>query len=381
MKIYYINNTRLPTERAHGLQIMKTCQALADKGVFLELIIPRRFNKIKENPFDYYGIKSSFKIKKIFSLDITFLGKLLGKTAFLSQSASFAKIAFLFVFLKVKKSDIIYSRHFFTLLFVSFLDRKFIYEMHTFPKKYFWHKRVFKKSFGIVAITNGLKNKLVEKGIPENKILVLPDGVDLNHFNINLSKADCRQKVNLPIDKKVILYSGHLYNWKGGQTLAKAAGFFGNDYLFVFVGGTKEDIKRFKKRISAFKNIMLVGHQLHKSIPYWLKAADLLVLPNSGKMNISKYWTSPMKMFEYMVSKRPITASDLPSIREVLNENNAFLVKPDNEKSLAEGIKYCLNNLDFSEKISEQAFKDVQKYSWDKRAEKFLSFIKKETKK
>jgi glycosyltransferase involved in cell wall biosynthesis len=85
-----------------------------------------------------------------------------------------------------------------------------------------------------------------------------------------------------------------------------------------------------------------------------------------------------MKMFEYMASQRPIVASDLPSIREVLSENNAVLIEPDNPQSLAEGIKKALTDKELSQRISQQTQTDVEEYTWDKRAQKILEFIKNE---
>ena len=76
-----------------------------------------------------------------------------------------------------------------------------------------------------------------------------------------------------------------------------------------------------------------------------------------------------------MASKKPIVASDLSSLREVLNEKNAIFAKPDNSESFARAIDYLLKNPDFSAKIAEQAFLDVQDYTWEKRAEKILSFL------
>ncbi|MFH1997247.1 MAG: glycosyltransferase, partial [Patescibacteria group bacterium] len=67
--------------------------------------------------------------------------------------------------------------------------------------------------------------------------------------------------------------------------------------------------------------------------------------------------------------------SDLPSIREILNENNSVLVQPDNPEALANGIKQVLQNSDLADRISKQAFVDVQNYTWEKRAEKILKFI------
>ena len=57
MKLIYITNARITTEKAHGIQIMKTCEVFSNAGMKVLLIIPRRFNWIKKDPFDYYGIK------------------------------------------------------------------------------------------------------------------------------------------------------------------------------------------------------------------------------------------------------------------------------------------------------------------------------------
>ena len=142
------------------------------------------------------------------------------------------------------------------------------------------------------------------------------------------------------------------------------------DFLFVFVGGTKEDIEEFKVKCSNVRNVRIVGHRPYQEIPYWLKSADVLVLPNSGKEEISRHWTSPMKMFEYMAAGRPIVASNLPSIREILNEENAILVEPDNPEALAWGVKEALQNSQLSDKISTRAFEEVKKYTWQERAKK-----------
>ncbi|MCH7883412.1 hypothetical protein IIA95_03290, partial [Patescibacteria group bacterium] len=76
MKLIYIANARIPTEKAHGIQIMKTCEAFADNGAEIELVVPWRFNPIKNDPFEYYDVKRVFKIVKIPSLDLTAFGKI-----------------------------------------------------------------------------------------------------------------------------------------------------------------------------------------------------------------------------------------------------------------------------------------------------------------
>ena len=68
-KLVYIANARIPTEKAHGIQIMKMCEAFSAQVVDVELVLPRRLNRIKENPFDYYGVKKNFKITKLPTID------------------------------------------------------------------------------------------------------------------------------------------------------------------------------------------------------------------------------------------------------------------------------------------------------------------------
>ena len=76
-----------------------------------------------------------------------------------------------------------------------------------------------------------------------------------------------------------------------------------------------------------------------------------------------------------MAVGRPIIASDLPSIREVLNESNAILIKPADPKELSSAIKKLADDKEFAKKISTGALIDIQKYTWNIRAEKILGFI------
>ena len=118
-----------------------------------------------------------------------------------------------------------------------------------------------------------------------------------------------------------------------------------------------------------------MGHKDYALMPYYLGSADCLVLTGTQASETSQKYTSPMKMFEYMASQKPIVASELPSFKEVLNQENCIFVEPDNPEAMAIGIKKALNDAELSKRISEQAFKDVQKYTWDNRVRKILEFI------
>ena len=130
MKLFYIANARIPTEKAHGLQIMKMCEAFARSGLEVELIIPNRKNPIKKDTFDFYDIERKFKIKKIFSLNPPSI-KGLGIITLHSQNISFALNVFFNVLFNSKKyssDSIFYFRDRFSPWLLALLNRKIFIE-------------------------------------------------------------------------------------------------------------------------------------------------------------------------------------------------------------------------------------------------------------
>ena len=153
------------------------------------------------------------------------------------------------------------------------------------------------------------------------------------------------------------------------------------DTVLKRVGGIQEEVKEFRGRHQA-ENIVMAGQKPHNEIPLYLAAADVLVLPNSAKAVNPRYQvyatydTSPLKLFEYMASRRPIVASGLPSIKEILNESNAVLFEPDNSDSLVRGIEQVFENQEASHARADQAQQDVAQYSLRNSARAILNFIK-----
>lgn len=373
MKLIYLATSVIPAHKANAKQVMKMCQAFKQAGVDIELIIPVRFGgvRIKADSFEYYGIKERFKITKIFSIDLIPLEKQIGHLGFWLQNISFA--VFTAIYLLFKKYDIIYTRDEFSLFLLSFFSKKLVWETHNFPKKVRWfHKILYKKINKIVVISQGLKEEFIKQGIGDERILVAPDSVDLAEFDIKITKAEARQKLNLPLDKKLVVYTGHLFPWKGVYTLAESSKYLSEDTAVIFVGGMKDDLAEFNKFVQEnnLEKVKVLDYQEPKSIPYYLKAADVLVLPNSAQEAIfSQKYTSPLKLFEYLAAKQPIVASDLPAIREILMDEETVFVRPDDPLDLAAGIKQALT-------VPKMVYPDKQKYTWQNRVKTILNFIK-----
>lgn len=361
MRILYLANVRLPTEKAHGLQIIETCAAFARAGHEVTLAVSAWSSSSEEEIFSYYKIPKNFWIRLI-SGGIFYR---LGSSGFVLGSLIFKHT--IRKEFDLNSFDSVYTRD------DILVDDGFFYEMHDVRGSY--QKRALMRAKGIVAISKGLADYCSSIGIDPKKIQIAPDAVDLNAFVIQENKIECRKKLGLPIDKKIALYAGHLYSWKGADVFARAAESLPSDSLAVFVGGTDHDLVSFKSEFGSNPKIQILGRKPHELIPYYLKAADILVLPNSAKEAISRLYTSPLKLFEYMASGTPIVVSDLPSIREILSDSNAVFAKPDDSTDLTEKISQLFNDSNLASRLSSQAFRDVQAYSWSSRASKIADFI------
>jgi glycosyltransferase involved in cell wall biosynthesis len=375
MKIIYIANARIPTEKAHGVQIMKMCEAYAANGAEVTLVAPKKGkNAITEDAFSYYGIKPTFAIRTLPSID--FIDRF--PLSFLVQSITFAISAFFYA-MSQPKDRIILSREAFPTLWLAWAGRRTVYEMHDFPQAHLGtYRSLYRATSRIVTTSAWARDNSISKfGIDRRKIMHYPNGVDLSEFDISASKEEARAKLGLDGIKRMALYCGHLYDWKGAHILAEAAALLPKDVSAVFVGGTDEDISAFRTRYSS-DNVRILGRKPHSSIPLYLKAADALVIPNIPSIPHSIYSTSPIKLFEYMASRRPIVASDLPSLREMLSERDAILVPPGDQKALADAIIKAVDDGRASTVLAEQAYHDVQRWTWSKRAAAILEFISKD---
>lgn len=385
----------MPGEKAASLFAAKSAEAFAQTGFDVTLIVPRRYERgnARKSVFEYYSIDTTFRVRYIPTIDL-FRIPLISRTrvwqrcAFWLEYLTFTLGVVLYAtkrsrINKDQEQDTVwYSNEWLPLWVIDLLmPHAFtFYEMHDFPESmYGLFGKVFRRMKALL-IHNQWKAFQAEKmfGISHDHVFVRVNPVETDKFNIAVSKEEARRKLGLPLGARIAVYTGHLYGWKGVDTLARAALQLDSAYKVYFVGGTPHDTEHFSKKFSG-ETIVVTGHRPHQEMPLWQKAADVLVLPNTAKEAISLYYTSPMKLFEYMASKRPIVASRIPSITEIVNDSSAFLVEPDNAYVLAEAIRSCFDPATASqrEKMIQNAFQAVKDNTWKNRAKEIRSFIQK----
>lgn len=357
MKILYLSNNRFPTEKAHGLQIAKMCEAFMKQDHDVLLIVPQR-----KQPFEigtakeFYGLKKEIHIKRIWNLDFL-LSRIIPRTiAYFLQSFSFA-LSFAVRRWKYKKY-VIYSRTFLPLIGYN---GKWFFEAHSFPKSFlgkFTQRVLLRNAQGLVCISEGLAKKY--GSIYSGEILIAHDGVDMNLFG----------KSKKSTGKKIVLYTGSPYKEKGVLTLAKACEDL-DDATCLFLGGNKNE-SEFKHLQKVAKNSIVLPYVRHTEVPKYIAQADLLVIPNSAKDRVFSEDTSPLKLFEYMASGKKILASDVPAIKAILNEKMAWFFKADNAQDLQKKIMVALNSKENKGKL---AAREALKYSWTERAKEILAFL------
>ena len=227
--IDYIANIRLPTEKAHGIQIAKTCEAFVRAGSDLQLIVPTRENPITEDPFTYYGISPRFPLVRVPVPDTMSWGV----WGFRWQSIRFAFSGLA----HLRKGSVVYGRDEMVLWIVSlFCTNPIVWESHTGSWNYF-ARSVAKRARGIVAISQGLKDFYAVHGIPSERIVVAHDGVDLSPFTQAETREVARRRLGLPHGKNVVLYIGRVDGWKDVETLLAAAALLPADTEVVVIGG------------------------------------------------------------------------------------------------------------------------------------------------
>jgi len=371
MKLYYIANFRMPTEKAHGIQVAKMCEALIEAGANVTLVVPNR-KTVGSSMRKFYGLRVDVPLVRLFAFDWYASGRIL----YFVSSFSFMISSFLYLWRhKRELGAIAYTidADNWSYAHMPLTGMPYFSEMHNTKPATLVNKIFFRGAGGVIAI-NALIAKELQKRFSRSRAayLVEPNGVDISMFAATIPQKEARSRLGIPLEGPLALYTGRFFAWKGLEVLSEAAR-FSPEISWRLVGGTREEFKELVEGdIPA--NLSFEGERPYAEIPLWLFAADALIVLGTARDQYSYYYTSPMKLFDYLAAGRPIVASNTPAVRQIVSSEEALLWEPDNARDLAEKVRQALNKNEQEPRI-QAALQKAKQYSWDARARAALSFI------
>jgi glycosyltransferase involved in cell wall biosynthesis len=377
-RLCYLGNIRIPTEKAHGVQIFKMCEAFTAAGCKVTLAVSNRRSVISEEPFAYYGAPYSFDLVRISSLDLNLVR--FGRAGFLLQSFTFAWSTLWY--LRRTRPDIVFTREPLVVLAAHVVGiPTIIWEVHTAAWNLF-ARLASSRAHTLIAISKGLMDFYIGHGVPREHVLLAHDGVDLKDFANTPTRAVMRERLNLPAERNILEYVGKLKTMgegKGVEELLEAVGVLlpSHPQLFLLLVGLNEDeideADALAKHAGlATSDYRFVQHIPHTEVAGYLRAADILVMNYPNTPHYARMM-SPLKLFEYMASGTAILTSDLPTIREALTERTAYFVEPDSQDSLQTGIVYLSEHSELREALAAAAQEESLGHTWHARALRILA--------
>ncbi|RLF91435.1 glycosyltransferase family 1 protein [Thermococci archaeon] len=231
----------------------------------------------------------------------------------------------------------------------------------------------------IIATTKGyaIYSRQLRKYL--HKVVVVPNGVDINKFHPNLDRERIREKQGIDKDAKVVLFVGRLDTYKGCKHLLSAFAIVArkikNAYLILVGRGPLEPVlRKIVTKLGIKSRVFFAGYVKDEELPYYYASCDVFVLPS-----ISEQEGFGVVQLEAMACGRPVVATNIPGVSEVDPRELATIhVPPKDERALAEAILTILKNEELAIKMGINGRKLVEeKYPWGKVVRKILKLYKK----
>jgi glycosyltransferase involved in cell wall biosynthesis len=388
----YVHNQRMPNEFAFGIYVVKSCQAAQKLGYDSYLLYPNRKQPkyfVHNNVEKYYGLnKKDFNKIPIKVFELPFFNKVL---EIFFKSLRFPIITWMFaikslLFLNKNKINIIQTTDreiIFLLKFCFWYKPKIIYDVHVEPRV--WYEKVFDKLIinrvNLFLVNSKFyKNYYLNQGISQNKFIILPCGFDKKQFIPKQNKNMIRNKLKLPTEKFIIGFIGRFETFgdeKGIEEMLKAVKNLKQKIpiSMVAVGGPEKLVKKYRliaKKYKLSKSQAIIKSQVKPTL-----VADHIVSFDVACMlypdtHHYKDKMSPQKAIEYMAMNKPVIATNLPSVKQLLSNEMAYLVKVGSQGEFEKTIIDIYKNRIRAQKKAKLAYKYVQQFEWIKRQNKIF---------
>lgn len=367
-KLVYPSIATIPSTQAYSVQVMKMCNALCRFNFDVTLLAGIRPRNKNVNVFEYYGIENTFSIVR----------KVIGCHRGSGFLLSLRYYAMLKRLAKSTQDILFYGRDVLALYTLARAGRQVIYEIHDIVKKGLrsWAEEKLMESQNlckIVFISNELKRAYLKKYdtlLANKKMIVAPDAAD--------EQPNFSETINLNGEAGFnACYIGGFHRGRGIELILDIAERMPEVGFHLF-GGTNNQICQLRQKSSP--NVHFYGYVAPAQVYKARNAADAFLMPYQKEVMVARNasetsrWMSPIKVFEYMSSKKPIISSNHKVLQEVLEHNrNCLLCEPDDAGQWVQAITRVKQDEKLCNSISEMAYRDfLDNYTWDKRIKRIL---------
>jgi glycosyltransferase involved in cell wall biosynthesis len=378
MKIACIATSAVPSSTANSIQVMKACQAMAQLGHTVTLLLPDLPETRPADPSErgWECLAGRYGLEQRFALEWLPTARRWKRYDLAWKAIARARAI---------RANLIYTWAPQAGLLALIQGHPTLLEVHDRPTGSLGPLvfQLFLRWSGkkrVLPITHALLRYLERDYhfvFPRGQAVIAPNGADLERYNSLPDSAEARRRLKLP-EQPTAVYTGHFYSGRGMDLLLGVAQSF-PQVNFLWVGGAPDDVERWKAQVdqARLQNVTLTGFVENRRLPLYQAAGDILLMPyeqaiaGSSGGNSAEI-CSPMKMFEYMAAGRAILSSDLPVIREVLSEHNAVFCPPEDPRAWQAALAGLLAEPARQQMLGMQARLDVARYTWLAREEKAL---------
>ena len=375
MRLYYLSGSTIPSREANSVHVMKMCAAFARLGHSVRLFArPRADRAAADSPFEAYGVPSDFALEFCARPAVRFAGAALYAANVARRLSG------------LPAPDLFYARNLHALAAVAGGRVPFAYEAHVLPQSR--PARLLERYVltrpgcrALVVISDRLRTDYIEAfpWLRPERVLVAHDGAD------PVQPMDPGEERAPPWPGRPgilqVGYVGHLYKGKGMEMVARlAARMPGLD--FHVIGGREADLARWRDRAS-HPNLHYHGFVPHGRLGAYYRRLEVALAPLqsrvflAGDVNDIGRWTSPLKLFEYMAHAKAVIASDLPVLREILEDGRTGLFcDPADEEQWVRALDRLNADRDLCSALGERANEAfLERYTWDVRASRILDAV------
>lgn len=345
-EVFYVHPFKLPSEHAHGIQILRTCDALAASGLRVRLPVKRN----PERPVASVAeALAAYGLAPRSGFDVEWLP---------THHKGISGLALRARILRARGRPVFYVR---LLRLAALAARRgpVVVELHNVERD---TEAAIRAASAVVTITRALADLVRKRFSPAVPIHVAPDGFDPGTF----------REVTAPGPTRVV-YLGQLMPWKGVEVLLHALARV-PALPALLIGGAKGDdprrreLRRLADALGLGDRVEWAGHLSQSEAWGRLRRGDVGVVPTRAGGG-QEWSTSPLKLFELLASGLPVVASDLPALREILTDGESgLLFREGDAESLASALARVAAAPDLAERLRRRGLETVARYTWAARA-------------